>query len=165
MGCKHYRRRINLCHKLILAAFTEYGRPDFRCQRGFRGYFGRRGLFCIKQGKAPQFGICVSKQGYKSGELVGAISAASALDGLSSFVAVFKVNTGWWYICVRNDIILSDGDMVFVNEEDAKTQFMSMLAVPDWEKKIAPAEWNIDGTEDIDLTELMKKGAAANCKR
>ena len=122
-------------------------------------------LFCIKQGRAPQFGICVSKQGYKSGELVGAISAASALDGLSSFVAVFKVNTGWWYICVRNDIILSDGDMVFVNEEDAKTQFMSMLAVPDWEKKIAPAEWNIDGTEDIDLTELMKKGARGKLQK
>lgn len=122
-------------------------------------------LFCIKQGKAPQFGICVSKQGYKSGELAGAITAATAFENLSSFVAVFKVNTGWWYICVRNDIILSDGDMVFLNENDAKSQFMSMMAVPDWEKKIAPAEWNIDGTEDIDLTALMKKGAKSKLQK
>ena len=122
-------------------------------------------LFCIKQGKAPQFGICVSKQGYKNGELAGAVTVSSALDGLSSFVAVFKVNTGWWYICVRNDIILSDGDMVFLNEDDAKSQFMSMLAVPDWEKKIAPEEWHIDGTEDVDLTSLMKKGSRVKLQK
>ncbi len=122
-------------------------------------------LFCIKQGKAPQFGICVSQQGYKSGELVGAITVASALEGQSSFVAVFKVDTGWWYICVRNDIILSDGDMVFLNEEDAKSQFMSMLAVPDWGKKIAPAEWNVEGTEEIDLSTLMKRGSRGKLQK
>lgn len=115
-------------------------------------------LFCIKQGKAPQFGICASSQGFKKGTLVGAISVATAFAGMSSFVAVFKVDKGWWYICVRNDIILSDGDMVFTNEEEAKNQFMSMLAVPDWGKRIAPKDWAIEGTEEVDLVELMKKG-------
>ena len=115
-------------------------------------------LFCVKQGKAPQFGICSTQQGYKKGTLVGAVSVATALSGLSSFVAVFKVDNGWWYICVRNDIILSDGDMVFSNEEEAKSQFMSMLAVPDWGKKIAPEDWGLEGTEDINLAELIKKG-------
>ncbi len=115
-------------------------------------------LFCVKQGKAPQFGICSSLQGYKKGMLVGAVSVATALSGLSSFVAVFKVDNGWWYICVRNDIILSDGDLVFASEEEAKSQFMSMLAVPDWGKKIAPQDWGIEGTEDINIAELIKKG-------
>ncbi len=115
-------------------------------------------LFCVKQGKAPQFGICSTQQGYKKGTLVGAASVATALSGLSSFVAVFKVDNGWWYICVRNDIILSDGDMVFSNEEEARSQFMSMLAVPDWGRKIAPQDWAIEGTEDINLVELIKKG-------
>lgn len=122
-------------------------------------------LFCIKQGKAPQFGICASKQGYKKGMNVGAIPVATALGGQSSFVAVFKVQEGWWYICVRNDIILSDGDMVFLNEEDAKNQFMSMLAVPDWGKKIAPEEWAIDGTEDIDVKTLISKGNRAKLQK
>ena len=27
-------------------------------------------LFCIKSGRAPQFGICVSQEGYKSGQYV-----------------------------------------------------------------------------------------------
>ncbi|MBR2033586.1 MAG: type 4b pilus protein PilO2 [Alphaproteobacteria bacterium] len=111
-------------------------------------------LFCIKSGKAPQFGICVSHEGYKSGENVGAAAVATSLSDIGSYVAVFKVHEGWWYICVRNDIILSDGDMLFFNEDEAKEQFMSMLAVPDWGKKIAPKEWDIEETEDVDLSEL-----------
>ena len=122
-------------------------------------------LFCIKQGKAPQFGICTSAQGYKSGMLAGAVTVATALGGLSSFVAVFKVDKGWWYVCVRNDIILSDGDIVFLSEDEAKNQFMSMLAVPDWGRKIAPKDWGIDGTEDVDISSLMGKGMRVKLQR
>ena len=115
-------------------------------------------LFCIKPGKAPQFGICVSQEGYKSGTLAAAVLLSTALSDRSSFVGVFKVKEGWWYTCVRNDIILSDGDMLFLNEEDAKNQFMSMLAVPDWGRKIAPPEWEIEDTEYPDLADLFQRG-------
>lgn len=70
----------------------------------------------------------------------------------------FKVDAGYWYLCVRNDVILSDGDVLFVKEEDAKEQFMSMLSVPDWSKKIAPAEWGIDETEQKDISEVFSQG-------
>ena len=122
-------------------------------------------LFCIKQGKAPQFGICASSQGYKSGQFAGAVTLSTALGNLSSFVAVFKVDKGWWYVCVRNDIILSDGDVVFLNEKEAKDQFVSMLAVPDWGRKIAPKEWGIDGTEDVDVASLMSKGVRVKLQK
>ncbi len=115
-------------------------------------------LFCIKPGKAPQFGICVSQEGYKNGTLAAAVSLSTALSDRSSFVGVFKVKEGWWYTCVRNDIILSDGDMLFLKEEDAKNQFMSMLAVPDWGRKIAPPEWEIEETEYPDLAKLLQRG-------
>ena len=116
-------------------------------------------LFCIKGGKAPQFGICVSHEGYKNGETVAVVSLVSSLSSISSFVAVFKTKEGWWYTCVRNDIILSDGDMLFFSEEEAKNQFISMMAVPDWGKKIAPKEWGIEDTEEVDLEELLSRGA------
>ena len=116
-------------------------------------------LFCIKGGKAPQFGICVSHEGYKNGETVAAVALVTALSNVSSFVAVFKTAEGWWYTCVRNDIILSDGDMLFLNEEEAKSQFMSMMAVPDWGRKIAPKEWGIEDTEELDLGEMIARGA------
>lgn len=122
-------------------------------------------LFCIKGGRAPQFGICVSQEGYKSGQFVAACSLVTAVDNLSSFIAVFKTNEGWWYTCVRNDIILSDGDMLFLTEDEAKSQFMSMLAVPDWGMKIAPKDWGIDDTQEVSLSDLMQRGARAKLQK
>ena len=103
-------------------------------------------LFCVKSGKSPQLGLAGSSQGFKKGMRVAAVSAVTAMSDASSLLAVFKVDAGYWYLCVRNDVILSDGDVLFVNEEDAKEQFMSMLSVPDWARKIAPEEWGIDDT-------------------
>ncbi len=122
-------------------------------------------LFCIKGGKAPQFGICVSHEGYKGGETAAAVSLATALSDISSFVAVFETSEGWWYTCIRNDIILSDGDMLFLTEEEAKNQFMSMMAVPDWGKKIAPASWGIEETEEMDLGAILQRGAKSKLQK
>lgn len=122
-------------------------------------------LFCLKPGKSPQFGLCVSYQGYKKNTPVAAVAVATALSDRSSFLAVFKVEGGWWYVCARNDIILSDGDMLFLNEDDAREQFLSMLAVPDWGRKIAPAEWGFEETETFELDQLIKNGAEAKLKK
>lgn len=138
--------------------FTEVGEAS-------EGVLEGADLFCIKQGKAPQFGICVSREGYKSGENVAAVTLSSAMADRSSFVAVFKVDNGWWYTCIRNDIILSDGDMLFLNEQEAKDQFLSMLAVPDWGRKIAPPEWGIEDTEYPDLVKIMSQGLRAKLQK
>lgn len=71
---------------------------------------------------------------------------------------MFKVDNGWWYICFRNDVILSDGDTLFVNEKDAKDQFISMLAVPDWDMLFAPQEWGIEDTKPDALATLINRG-------
>ena len=115
-------------------------------------------LFAIKSGKAPQFGICVSQDGYKTGTNVAAIALSTALSNMSSIVGVFKIDGAWWYFCSRNDVILSDGDMVYLDEEEAKNQLLSMLTVPDWDKKYAPAEWNIEDTVDGNLEEIFEYG-------
>jgi len=115
-------------------------------------------LFCVKHGKSPQLGLCISSQGFRKGMNVAAVTAVTAMSDASSLLAVFKVDSGYWYLCVRNDVILSDGDVLFVKEEDAKEQFMSMLSVPDWSKKIAPAEWGIDETEQKSISEVFASG-------
>lgn len=122
-------------------------------------------LFCIKGGRTPQFGICVSQEGFKNGQYVAAASLVGAMDNLSSFIGVFKVPEGWWYVCVRNDIILSDGDMLFLNEEEAKNQFLSMLVVPDWGMKIAPASWEIEETKEISIEESIQRGPHVKLKK
>ena len=115
-------------------------------------------LFCVKHGKSPQLGLASSAQGFKKGMNAAAVTAATSMSDASSVLAVFKVDAGYWYLCIRNDVILSDGDVLFVKEEDAKEQFISMLSVPDWSKKIAPAEWGIDETEQKDIAEVFSQG-------
>ena len=122
-------------------------------------------LYCVKKGKTPQFGICVSADGYKPGLNAGAISLATALSDQPSFVAVFKVPNGWWYVCVRDDVILANGDMLYLSEEDAKKQFMSMLMVPDWKLKIAPPEWNIEDTLYPELEDLLSRGSKVRLQK
>jgi hypothetical protein len=122
-------------------------------------------LFAIKSGKSPQFGICISQDGYKIGTNVAAIALMTTLSNYSSIVGVFKVDNGWWYCCGRNDIILSDGDILFLKEEDAKDQFMSMMAVPDWGKKYAPAEWGIPDTEVGNLSSIISNGRRAKLQK
>lgn len=150
---------------LFWQPLQNYESPYAEVEEASEGILEGADLFCIKQGKTPQFGICVSHEGYKNRELVAAVTLASALSDISSFVAIFKVENGWWYTCVRNDIILSDGDMLFLNEEEAKEQFMSMLAVPDWGYKIAPSEWEIDDTQYFDLEELFQRGLSAKLEK
>ena len=122
-------------------------------------------LFCVKHGKSPQLGLASSSQGFKKGMSVAAVAAVTSLSDASSLLAVFKVDAGYWYLCVRNDVILSDGDVLFVKEEDAKEQFMSMLSVPDWSKKIAPEEWGIDETEQRSIAEVFSQGLDAKLEK
>ena len=122
-------------------------------------------LFCVKHGKSPQLGLASSAQGFKKGMAVAAVAAVTAMSESSSLLAVFKVDAGYWYLCIRNDIILSDGDVLFVKEEDAKEQFLSMLSVPDWSKKIAPKDWGIDDTEERDVAEVFAQGLTTKLEK
>lgn len=114
-------------------------------------------LFCIRQGTSPQYGIGNSVEGHKVGMPSAAAAIADIFSDKSSSVAVFEVDEGWWFIAVRNDLILSEEDILYLNEEDAKRAYYAMMAVPDWGRKIAPAKWEIEGTEEVDLFDILKE--------
>ena len=115
-------------------------------------------LYAVRKGKSSQFGLAVSSQGFTRGVPSAAVALVSSLGNVTSFLGVFKVEGGWWYICFRNDVILSDGDTLFADEKDAKDQFISMLAVPDWDALFAPKEWGIEETRNDELGPLLEKG-------
>ena len=115
-------------------------------------------LYAIHYGRAPQYGIGSVKKGHKDGLVVGAIAVLDSLSEQSSFVAVFKVDIGWWFLVVRNDLILPEEDVLYRTEQEARDAFDAMMAVPDWGYKIAPASWEIDDAEEMDLEKLLKEG-------
>ncbi len=122
-------------------------------------------LYCLRTGAAPQYGIGNSQEGHRAGQPSAAAALAEKFSDRSSSVAVFEVDEGWWFIAVRNDLILSEEDILYLNEEDAKRAFFAMMAVPDWGRKIAPASWEIEGTEEVDIWDLLKSPGSSKLMR
>lgn len=121
-------------------------------------------LYCLKKGAASQYGLGFTTYKQKAGMPSGASGIANALRDKSSAVAVFKVNEGWWFITIRNNLILSEEDTVYTDENDAKEAFSSMLSIPDWGYKIAPADWGIDDTKEMAAADLLARGQPVDLK-
>ena len=164
-GSSIYVDGIEYATSLFWQSLQNQDNPQPEVIESSQGVLEGADLFCIKKGKTPQFGICVSSEGYKNNEYVGAPAVATALADQPSFIAVFKVDNGWWYVCVRDDVILANGDMLYLSEEDAKKQFMSMLMVPDWRLKIAPPEWGIEDTLYPDIADIMQRGTRVKLQK
>ena len=113
-------------------------------------------LYCQRTSMAPQYGLGKTVFGHHSGEPSLAASVATALSGKSSACCVFKVDEGWWFVAIRNDLILAEEDVLFHSEDEAKRAFFAMMAVPDWDIRIVPAEWNVEGAEQQDLKALIE---------
>ncbi|MBP5344549.1 MAG: type 4b pilus protein PilO2 [Alphaproteobacteria bacterium] len=116
-------------------------------------------LYCWRSTvQVSQYGIGKTAYGHRDGMPSLAATVASGLANYSSYCGVFKLDEGWWFVAVRNDLILSEEDILYATEEEAMRAFTSMMAVPDWELKIVPSSWNIEGTDHTALTELVDRG-------
>ena len=113
-------------------------------------------LYALRKTGVQQYALGSTSKGHKSGQAVAATALIDFLSDRHSSLAVFKVKEGWWFVVIRNDLILSEEEVLYKDEEDAKRAFLAMLAVPDWGRKIAPSEWQLEGTQDIDLAKLFK---------
>ncbi len=122
-------------------------------------------LYVVRPSGMPQYGLGISSEGHRAGMPVAALGLVDTFSDVPSSVSVFKVPEGWWFIAVRNDLILSEEDMLFLREEDAKKNFISMMAVPDWGRKIAPASWEIEGTEELDIGEVLAKSTKVKLQK
>lgn len=113
-------------------------------------------LYCLRITSTPQYGLAKSSLGHRSGELSLAATIASALSDKTSICAVFKLDEGWYFLAIRNDLILSENDVLFKTEQEAVDAFYSMMSVPDWDLKIVPAEWNIEGTISRSIDSIVR---------
>lgn len=113
-------------------------------------------LYCLRITASPQYGLARTSMGHRTGELSLAATVASALSDKTSICGVFKVEEGWYFIAVRNDLILSENDILFKTEEEAEHAFYTMMSVPDWDLKIVPPEWNVDGAVNRSLESIVR---------
>lgn len=112
-------------------------------------------LYCQRISTTPQYGLGKTSMGHYSGEPALAASVATALSSKTSACCIFKVPEGWWFVAIRNDLILAEEDVLFETEDEAKRTFFAMMAVPDWDIKIVPAEWGVEGSVQQELKSLI----------
>ena len=122
-------------------------------------------LYCLMKGGSPQYGLGFTSVKQRVGMASGAAGISAALRDKSSAVCVFKIEEGWWFVTIRNNLILTEEDTVYQYEDDAKEAFMSMLAIPDWGYKIAPAAWGIEETKEVSAAELLSRTKPVELRR
>ena len=65
-------------------------------------------LYCLRPASAPQYGIGKKSMGHAEGQPSAAAAVASAYADKTSVCAVFRIKEGWWFVSIRNDLILSE---------------------------------------------------------
>ena len=114
-------------------------------------------LYCLRPAATPQYGIGRTELEHRDGMPSLAAAVASVFADQPSMCGVFRVDEGWWFVAIRNDLILAEEDVVFSNEDEAKRAYASMMAVPDWGLRIVPEEWQMEGAEFRDLASVLQK--------
>lgn len=99
-----------------------------------------------------QFGLARKADGVP----VRAISAAAVLADFKkgSWLGVFSLADGWWFVSVRDDLLLPDGDRFFVSEHEARDRFNEAISEGAWDTIYAPEGW-APNVEQLPIDELL----------
>ncbi len=98
------------------------------------------------------------RMGHRSGMLSAAAEVIDSLTEYNSFLAVFAVGRFYYLIAVRNGVILRDA--LFDNQDAARTEYVKLSEIPDWNALFAPGVWGMPRAVERNLSDLI--GARAH---
>lgn len=110
-----------------------------------------------KSGRLPQFGLGTERQGHSLGMPALAATVANRLPG--SWAGAFKVREGTYFISVRDDLIMPEGDMLFADEVEARQRLLQEINAGGLQRIYAPEPWSIPGSEGMSLVLLLQDKA------
>src|SRR5580698_10154559 len=79
-----------------------------------------------KAGRIPQFGLSPAGVGHKTGLPVFAACLANQQPG--SWAGAFRLREGTVVTVVRDDLIVPDGDQLFIDESDARERLLQEIS-------------------------------------
>ena len=99
-------------------------------------------------------GLGTRSQGQRSGMPVAAAEVVDSFSEYSSFLAVFRLDSGFYLVAVRNGIILQD--KVFDVERVARAEYVKLSEIPDWSAFIAPASWGMPRAVERNIADIVR---------
>ncbi len=106
-----------------------------------------------KDGRVPQFGLGQKASGHRTGMPV--LAACLANQQVGSWAGAFRLREGTAVIVVRDDLIVPDGDQLYVNESDARDRLLQEIGFGGLQHIYAPEAWAIPGTDTMPLGLLL----------
>jgi hypothetical protein len=106
-----------------------------------------------KNGRIPQFGLATAENGQKAGMPVLVGCLASQIPG--SWAGAFRLNEGVALMIVRDDLIVPDGDLFFLDEAEARDRLIQEVGFGGLQTVYAPESWSIPSADTIPLTLLL----------
>lgn len=115
---------------------------------------------------SKQYGFASSKDGIRArmpaaASLCGVTADHESDNWLAAFALPYDGKAkGYWVVAMRERLIYED--QILRQEDAAKSAFLKSLEAPDWERVIAPEEWQINGAEADSIDQSIKVGRKVN---
>lgn len=129
------------------AAAAQDDRPDF---------------FCVRKGSKTQYGLGFAKLGHKTN--LPSLAAHICQSKKPNFVALFKIDGGFYLLAVRDDNILSDTERFIENSGEASNALNRLINQYDYPEIIAPQQFDIDGSKEQSIEEVLSGSTSVRLK-
>lgn len=108
-----------------------------------------------KDGHVPQFGLGQASAGHKA--TMPAFAGCLANQQPGSWVGAFRLREGTVITVVRDDLIVPDGDQLFLDENDGRERLLQEISFGGLQKVYAPESWAIPGSDNMPISLLMNE--------
>jgi hypothetical protein len=106
-----------------------------------------------KDGRVPQFGLGQASVGHKAG--MPAFAGCLANQQAGSWAGAFRLREGTVVTVVRDDLIVPDGDQLFLDENDARERLLQEISFGGLQRVYAPESWAIPGSDNMPVSLLL----------
>jgi Pilin accessory protein (PilO) len=107
----------------------------------------------LKDGRVPQFGLGQLEAGHKAG--MPAFAGCLANQQPGSWAGAFRLREGTVVTVVRDDLIVPDGDQLYLDETEARERLLQEFGFGGLQKIYAPEAWAIPGSDNMPVSLLL----------
>ena len=101
-------------------------------------------------GDGGEYALARSSEGVPR-NAIAAASVVAAVVPEESWSGVFRIADGYWFLAVREGLVLPEGDVFFAEEDAAKARLQSDVTSGSAERILAPEDWSLPDADTLDI--------------
>lgn len=106
-----------------------------------------------EQGRVPQFGLAPRNKEFFAG--MPSLTGCLAVQQPGSWIGAFRFREGVALSIVRDDLIVPDGDLFFVDESEARDRLFEEIAIGGFHRVYAPEPWGVPTADTMPISLLL----------